>query len=134
MKSNWRIMFNPVTKEIEVEGTERFVKIYFDKLQGLVSGSAEKKAVIKKEPKPAKARPAKKSKKATKKAPGKKRVTNIDSVLGLIQSSVEGISTTELKKKTGLSERQIWSIVDRAAKVGKIRKIKRGSYGAVAAG
>jgi hypothetical protein len=126
-------MFNPVTKEIEVEGTERFVKIYFDKLQGLVSGSAEKKTVIKKEPKPAKARPAKKSKKATKKAPGKKRVTNIDSVLGLIQSSVEGISTTELKKKTGLSERQIWSIVYRAAKEGKIRKMKRGAYGAVTA-
>ena len=54
-------------------------------------------------------------------------------ILGLIQSSAEGISTVELKEKTGLAERQIWSIVNRAAKAGKIRKVKRGVYGAVAA-
>ena len=133
MKNNSRIRFNPVTKEIEVEGTEQFVKTYFGKLQAMISGVAEKKAAIKKEPKAAKVRPQKKTKKAAKKKPGGKRVTNIDSVLGLIQGSADGISTTELKKQTGLSERQIWSIVDRAAKVGKIRKIKRGSYAAVAA-
>ena len=133
MASNSRIMFNPVTKEIEVEGTEQFVKKYFDKLQAMISGAAEKKVGIKKEPKAVKARSQKKAKKVAKRKPGEKRVTNIDSVIGLIQGSAKGISTAELKKKTGLSERQIWSIVDRAAKVGKIRKIKRGLYGAVAA-
>jgi hypothetical protein len=113
MANNSRIRFNPVTKEIEVEGTEQFVKIYFGKLQAMISGSAEKKAVIKK-------------------APGKKKITNQASVIELIQGSKKGISTGELTKKTGLAERQIWSIVYRATKEGKIRKIKRGTYGAVA--
>jgi hypothetical protein len=131
MESNSRIRFNPVTKEIEVEGTEQFVKTYFGKLQTMISGAAEKKVAIKKELKTAKLRPKKKTKKVAKKKPGKKRVTNIDLVLDLIQGSAEGISTAELKKKTGLSERQIWSIVDRAAKIEKIRKMKRGLYAAV---
>jgi predicted transcriptional regulator of viral defense system len=54
-------------------------------------------------------------------------------ILGLIQGSAEGISTVELKEKTGLAESQIWSIVNRTAKAGKIRKVKRGVYGGVAA-
>jgi hypothetical protein len=136
MANNSRIRFNPVTKEIEVEGTEKFVKTYFGKLQAMISGSAEKKVTIKKEPKPikaapvkaVKARPAKKSKKTAKKALGKKKITNQASVIELIQGSTEGISTAELIKKTGLDERQIWSIVYRAVKEGKIRKLKRGLY------
>jgi hypothetical protein len=133
MANNSRIRFNPVTKEIEVEGTEQFVKTYFGKLQAMLSGASEKKAAIKREPKTAKGRPQKKSKKVAKKAPGKKRITNLASVIGLIQGNPEGISTTQLKKKTKLSDRQIWNIVNHAAKEGKIRKIKRGLYGAVAA-
>jgi len=39
--------------------------------------------------------------------------------------------TAELKEKTGLAERQTWDIVNRAKKKGKIRKMKRGLYGAV---
>ena len=140
MKNNSRLRFNPGTKEIEVEGSEEFVKTYFSKLQALMSGASEKKVAIKKEPKPVKATPVKadkkkpkavKAKKAAKKAPGVKRVTNIDTVIGLIKGSAEGISTTELKEKTGLTERQIWGIVTRAAKEGKIRKLKRGLYDAV---
>jgi hypothetical protein len=148
MKDNSRIRFNPVTKDIEVEGTEQFVKTYFGKLQAIISGVGEKNAAIRKEPKPVKAapakgdkkipkvakvRPQKKAKKSAKKAPGKKKITNQASVIELIQGSREGISTAELIKKTGLAERQIWSIAYRAAKEGKIRKIKRGAYGAVAA-
>ena len=147
MKNNSRIRFNPVTKEIEVAGTEKFVKTYFKKLQEMVSGLAEKtvatkkgskavKAATVKKPgkkvKAAKASPAKKAKKATKKAPGVKRVTNIDTVVGLIQGAPEGISTAELKEKTGLAELQIWNVVNRASKAGKIRKVKRGVYGGVA--
>jgi hypothetical protein len=139
MREKSRIRFNPVTKEIEVEGTEKFVKTYFKKLQEMVFGPAEKTVAAKKEPKAVKATkasPAKKAKrepKAAKKEPGVKRVTNIDTVLGLIQGSTEGISTAELKEKTGLVESQIWSIVNRASKLGKIKKVKRGVYGAVAA-
>lgn len=148
MKNNFRIRFNPVTKEIEIEGTEEFVKTYFGKLQAMISGAAEEKAAIKnerkpvkaapvkadkKKPKAVKARPQKKAMKVAKKEPGIKRITKIDMIVGLIQGSTEGISTAELKKKTGLAESQIWNIVNRAAKAGKIRKMKRGIYGAVAA-
>jgi len=154
MKDKSRIRFNPGTKEIEIEGSEEFVKTYFGKLQGMISGDPEKivkepktvkvrpvkktkkepkaKAVRarppKKEPKEAKPRPTKKTVKAAKKAPGIKSVTNIDRIVGLIQGSVEGISTGALKEKTGLAESQIWNIVNRASKLGRIRKMKRGVY------
>jgi hypothetical protein len=145
MKNHSRIRFNPVTKEIEVEGTEEFVKTYFDKLQTMISEAPEEKAAIKKEPKPvkaatvkvgkkpktAKARPTKKVKEAANITPGVKRVTNIDMIVGLIQGSTEGISTAELKEKTGLSETQIWGIVNRAKKMGKIKQAKRGTYVAI---
>ena len=161
MKKNSRIRFNPVTKEIEVEGSELFVKTYFNKLQAMISGPSQKTVTIKKEPRAVKAAPEKKAekkptlvkalrvnkakkvpkavkptiakrvRKTGKKAPAKKKVTNIDAVVGLIQGAPEGISTAELKTKTGLNERQIWSIVNRASKEGKIRKMKRGVYGGV---
>jgi hypothetical protein len=148
MKNNFRIRFNPVTKEIEIEGNEEFVKTYFGKLQAMISGAAEGKAAIKnerkpvkaapvkadkKKPKAVKARPRKKAAKVAKKGSGIKRVTKIDMIVGLIKGSTEGISTAELKEKTGLAESQIWNIVNRAVKAGKIRKMKRGIYGAVAA-
>jgi hypothetical protein len=94
---------------------------------------AEKVAPAKKEPKVAKPGPkknAKEARKVTKKEPGTKRVTQIDMIVGFVQGSAEGISTAELKEKTGLDESQIWNIVNRATKLGKIRKVKRGVYGA----
>jgi hypothetical protein len=154
MKEKSRIRFNPGTKEIEIEGSEEFVKAYFNKIQDIISGAssgavektiavkvrsakaaakrpkAVKVAPEKKEPKAAKPRAAKEVKRTAKKKPRAKKVTNIDKVVGLIQGSAEGISTSELKEKTGLAERQIWSIVNRASKLGKIKKVKRGVYGA----
>jgi hypothetical protein len=142
MKEKSRIRFNPVTKEIEIEGSEEFVKAYFNKIREMISGvpseTVEKPKAVKvrpakkaiKEPKAVKARPPKKAKKAKKKKPRAKKVTNIDTVVGLIRGSTKGISTAELKKKTGLAESQIWNIVNYAAKGGKVKKIKRGLYGA----
>jgi hypothetical protein len=161
MKNNSRIRFNPVTKEIEVEGSELFVKTYFDKLQATITRpspktvtrrkgrkavmaapakKAEKKTRLvkaprvnkaKKAPKAVKPTVAKRVRKTGKKAPAEKKVTNIDVVVSFIQGAPEGISTAELKTKTDLNERQIWSIVNRASKLGKIRKMKRGVYVAV---
>jgi hypothetical protein len=125
MKGNTRGKSNSVTKEIEVKGLVSFVKSYFRKLQEMIFGSAEQKV------KATKSVPVKKVSKIAKKEPGEKRVNNIDTVVGLVQASTEGISMAELKEKTGLSERQIWDIVNRAKKKGKIRKMKRGLYGAV---
>jgi hypothetical protein len=138
------------------------VKTYFGKLQAMISGAVKGKVKVKRATKAVKAAPkkkaekkpkvvktprvkkakkapkavkptiAKKVRKTGKKAPAKRRVTNIDAVVSLIQGAPEGISTTELKGKTGLAERQIWGIVNRAAKEGKIRKMRRGVYGGVA--
>jgi polyhydroxyalkanoate synthesis regulator phasin len=93
-----------------------------------VKVSPAKKAI--KEPKAVKPRPAKKAKKTAKKKPRAKKLTNIDKVVGLIKGSTEGISTAELKEKTGLAESQIWNIVNSATKAGKVKKIRRGVYGA----
>jgi hypothetical protein len=142
MKETSRIRFNPGTGEVEVEGSEKFVKTYFNKLQKLLSGSPQKM----REPKPGKVRPVKKTKRvsrtlkavprkkagpAGKRGAGKKKLTNIDAVVTLIQGSAGGISTAELKEKTGLTEAQIWNIVNRTAKEGRIRKVKRGLYAAL---
>jgi uncharacterized membrane protein len=131
MEERSRIRFNPATREIEIEGSEEFVRIYFGKVQKLllapVGGKEEK-------PKPPRARPAGKPKKMKKKTGPKKvpkkvpKETLLDSVVRLIRGSEEGITTTALKEKTGLAERQIWSIVYRAEKQGKIKKTKRGIY------
>ena len=127
MEERSRIRFNPATTEIEIEGSEEFVRIYFGKVQKLllapVGGKKEK-------PKPPRVRPAGKPKKMKKKTGPKKvpKETLLDLVVRLIRSSGEGITTAELKEKTGLAENQIWSIVYRAEKQGKIKKTKRGIY------
>ena len=131
MEERSRIRFNPATREIEIEGSEEFVRIYFGKVQKLllapVGGKEEK-------PKPPRARPAGKPKKMKKKTGPKKipkkvpKETLLDSVVRLIRGSEEGITTAALKEKTGLAESQIWSIVYRADKQGKIKKTKRGIY------
>jgi hypothetical protein len=127
MKENSRIRFNPVTKEIEVEGSEKFVKAYFQKLQDLLSQGPAAKSTRQPQPK---SRSAKKAKGA-KAAPGRKKVAKgnqADTVVALVNNSEGGITTAALMEKTGLSERQIWSIVYRAQKQGKIKKTKRGLY------
>jgi hypothetical protein len=50
-----RIKFNPVTKEIEIEGSEKFVKTYFDKIQSMLSDTQEAVAAAPVKPKPIKA-------------------------------------------------------------------------------
>ena len=123
MAEKSRIKFNPETKEMEIEGSESFVKATLDKIQAMLSGAPEKKVAVKKE------RPSKKAPKVPKTGTIRGPLSKL--VLTLIQSSTEGISTAELKEKTGLKERQIWPIISRAKKLGKIKQVKRGMYGAV---
>jgi len=89
MKDRSRIRFNPVTKDIEIEGSEEFVKVYFNKIQEMILDSSkeiveepriEKVRPVekaKKEPKAVKARPPKKSRKAKKKGSSPNRVGRI---------------------------------------------------------
>ena len=123
MAEKSRIKFNPETKEMEIEGSESFVTDTLDKIHAMLSGTAEKKVAVKKE------RPSKKAPKVPKTGTTRGPLSKL--VLTLIQSSTEGISTAELKEKTGLKERQIWPIISRAKKLGKIKQVKRGIYGAV---
>jgi len=158
-----RIKFNPVTKEIEIEGSEKFVKTYFDKIQAMLSGKEETVATIsvKEIPVEEKAikekpiRPKRQSKKApvvaepvieqlAKKIRQSKKAQKVakeevlvvkgkrgdmsKAVLALILDSPEGITTTELEKKTGLKDRQIWAVISYAKKAGKIKQVKRGVY------
>jgi hypothetical protein len=144
MAEQSRIKFNPITKEIEIEGSEKFVKTYFDKIQSLLLGTREEaaKMLIKQEPvkaikekpvkmKAAKEKPVKKarqSKKAQKVITEIKRGDISKAVIALIQDSPEGITTAEIKEKTGLTEKQIWAISSNAKKAGKIKQAKRGVY------
>ena len=116
-----RIYFNPVSKEIEIEGSESFVTTYFDKLQPLLPGSPDE---VKEEPKVAKVFPVKRikvkkeaevgiraPKKVIKAAKGKssnKKGNNtlINTVIGFIQDSRKGITTAELMGKTGFTPKR----------------------------
>ena len=66
MQTDARIRFNPVTKEIEIEGSEAFVKAYFNKIQKMISGVPSETV---REPKAVKAAPEKKAEKKAIKEP-----------------------------------------------------------------
>ena len=138
------LRWNPETREIELEGTEEFIKTYFDKLQQMVPQSAGE---VKEEPEAAIRSPTERtmikatetadtltpekvvqvaSTKATVK--GAKKVSLIHQVLGIIKESATGVTSAELRDKTGMTSRQIIAITARAAKMGKIKSTKRGVY------
>lgn len=56
--------------------------------------------------------------------------SNTDRVLELVRENPSGVTTSELKANTGLSEQQIWGVIYAAEKRGKVRKVKRGMYAA----
>jgi hypothetical protein len=89
------------------------------------------KAQATKKPKPK----AKVKSKTTRKAPARKlvakktvKITAVDSVLGIIQKSKGKVTTAQIKKKTGFSNRKIYDIISRAKKQGKIKTVSRGVY------
>ncbi len=132
MAEKFRIKFNPVTKEIEIEGTERFVKTYFGKIQKLLEElSAERVKEGRQQGiagRKAGKFPAASAKAKQKKGEGKgKRGQIFNAVLRFITES-KGVKTAELVKKTGLDEKQVRSVIYRAEKLGRIRKAGRGIY------
>ncbi len=154
MGGNYRIKFNPSSMEIEIEGSQAFVETYFDKIQSLILSVAQE---VREEPRKRKSRTPKKAGKAAKTMKAKKAVnakkarkptsgrtraggrrargsSNTDRVLDMIRENPSGVTTTELKAGTGLSEQQIWGVIYAAEKRGKVRKVKRGMYTSTAAG
>ena len=75
-----------------------------------------------------KVKPAKE--RVTRKVTVKKRtkVTAIDAVLGVMKRSRKGVTTAQIKEKTGFSEKKIWDIVNRAKRQGKVKSVGRGVY------
>ena len=87
-----------------------------------------------KKPKPkAKVKP-----KPARKAPARRpvarktaKITAVDSVLGIIQSSKGEVTTAQIKKKTGFSNKKIFDIISRSKKQGKVKTVARGVYAKV---
>ena len=77
-------------------------------------------------------RTAKSRKKAVpKKAAGRaktKRVTAIDTVLNIIKGRKAGVTTTQIKQKTGFAEKKIWDIINRAKRQGVVKSASKGVY------
>ena len=81
-------------------------------------------------------KPASKKAKPKKKAPAKekptakkaKTVTATDQVLNIIKRSKKGVDVPTILNKTGLGERTVRSIVFKANKEGKIKRVGRGVY------
>lgn len=131
MTEKSRIRFNPSTREVEIEGSEAFVKAFFHKIQALMTsvpveaGEASPPAAFLKKAARLTAIPVRgRLQKKNKKTPG---TTLFATIVGLIQSS-RGITTGELQEKTGLTKKQIWSVTHRAEKTGIIKRAKRGVY------
>lgn len=82
-------------------------------------------------------RPKKTKKKAPAKAMKKKvvkrttKVTATDTVLKMIQRRKRGITTAEIKARTGFKEKKIWDIVNRSKREGKIKVLRKGVYAKV---
>ena len=56
------------------------------------------------------------------------KITAVDSVLGIIRNSKGEVTTTQIIKKTGFSNKKIFDIISRAKKQGKVKTVARGVY------
>lgn len=115
-----------IVKNLRVlaQRTERVAK----KLDKLEKAQASKR-------RKAKAQAPKRRKVKAKARPKKGRVvrratkaTAFDTVLNIIQKRKRGITTAEIKAKTGYKEKKIWDIVNRAKRQGKVKSLGKGVY------
>ena len=92
---------------------------------------AKKAAKAKSAPKKKAAKKAKKKKapaKAAAKAASPSGATMLDSILGMISRSRNGITVERLKKRTGLAPRQVSNALYKLTKKGRIETLSRGVY------
>lgn len=97
MTQSARIKINPTNLEVEIEGSEAFVKKYFSIIQGMLAGTPAKvkdKAAPKKRGRKKAAATVKPAKK-----PGPKKISMTGKIIALVQKSSDGISVDDIVKK-----------------------------------
>ena len=57
-----------------------------------------------------------------------KKDTMAGTILNLIKSKPRGVDTKYIMEQTGFEKNQVWSVVNRAKKMGQIKTTKRGIY------
>ena len=67
-------------------------------------------------------------KRVTKKAT---KVTAIGAVLSVIAKSKKGVTTAQIKKKTGFEEKKVWNNINFLKRKGKVKSAGRGIYAKV---
>jgi len=102
-----------------------------DKIENIIDEletRSTKKTERKRRPgkKQARKTPARKTAGKTVKKTARKTATG--AVMATIESSQKGVDTATLKKKTGLTDKQIWNIINRLKREGKIKSAQRGIY------
>jgi DNA invertase Pin-like site-specific DNA recombinase len=118
-----------LTKELNAltRKTEKIAK-KLEKLEKTRVKAIPKKAL---KPKRSVKKPA--AKKAAEKPTEKKTAKGAvaDAVMGVVQANSEGVSTFEIMEQTSLTKTQVWGVINRAKKEGKVKSEKRGTYVAV---
>jgi len=75
-------------------------------------------------------RPKAKAKTVRKAAPVKRpaKASDQDRVFAVISKSENGVTTAQIKEKTGFGDRKVWSVINRLKKQGKVKSAGRGVY------
>lgn len=102
-----------LTKEVE-----KMEKLLDDLEKGPASKSTKAK------PKPPRKTGPRKT--AAKKKP--KNKTAVEQVVAAIGRSKKGVTTEQIRERTGFSEKKIWDAINRAKKQGKVKSVRRGVY------
>ena len=55
-------------------------------------------------------------------------LTATDAVLGVIRKGGKGVTTTQIKVKTGFDDKKIWNVINRLKTQRKIKSARRGIY------
>ena len=119
------------------------VEALADKVDEAAKAKSKRQATVDSSAAPARKPPAaeKPSVPAMKKAPAKKPaakvsqgkagakpVTAIDTVMGLIAGSSKGVSTAEIKSKTGYDQKKVANIIYKLKKQNRIKSVNKGVY------
>ena len=136
------IKFNRLTREIELKGSESFIKANFDKIRDLLVESIGEEKMVSREAKTSQEpiavgkmeefqaglelkakRPPVRKYIRREGMPGQQRV-----VVEVVEQKPKEVSLESLKEKFGLSKSKIGGIIRDAEKLGKIKRVTNGSY------